>query len=49
MFWNILGLATVFGFVFLSGWEWYLSLPIGIVVACVVVLIGGIIKGKLMK
>ena len=39
--------AIVIGFVFLSGWEWYASLPIGIVVAAVVVIFGGFIKGKL--
>ena len=47
MFWNILGIVIVIGFVFLSGWEWYASLPIGIVVAAVVVIFGGFIKGKL--
>ena len=47
MFWNILGVAIIIGFVFISDWEWYISLPIGIIVAVIVVIFGGFIKGKL--
>ena len=47
MFWNILGVAIVIGFVVYSEMEWYISLPVGVVVAGIVVFIGGMIKGKI--
>tara|TARA_Y100001970_G_scaffold16576_2_gene18704 strand:- start:231 stop:404 length:174 start_codon:yes stop_codon:yes gene_type:complete len=46
MFWNILGVAIVIGFVIFSGLDWYWALPIGIVVALLVVFFGGYLLGK---
>ena len=47
MIWNIIGIAIIIGFVVFSGMEWYISLPVGVVVSGIVVFIGGIIKGKI--
>ena len=46
MFWNILGVAIVIGFVVYSGMEWYISLPVGFVVSAIVVIILSIIRAK---
>ena len=47
MFWNILGVAIVIGFVVYSEMEWYISLPIGVVVSGIVVFILSIIRAKI--
>tara|TARA_B100000965_G_scaffold296531_1_gene254754 strand:- start:459 stop:608 length:150 start_codon:yes stop_codon:yes gene_type:complete len=47
MIWNIIGIAIIIGFVVFSGMEWYISLGVGIVVAAIVVIVGGFIKGKI--
>ena len=46
MIWNIIGIAIIVCVVVFSGLAWYISLPIGIVAAAIVVFIGGFIKGK---
>ena len=47
MFWNILGVAIVIGFVVYSGMEWYISLPVGVVVSGIVVIILSFIRFKI--
>ncbi len=47
MFWNILGVAIVIGFVVFSGMEWYISLPVGVVVSGIVVIILSFIRAKI--
>ena len=47
MFWNILGVAIVIGFVVYSEMEWYISLPIGVVVSGIVVIILSMMKTKI--
>ena len=47
MFWNILGVAIVIGFVVYSEMEWYISLPVGVVVSGIVVIILSFIKAKI--
>jgi len=44
MIWNIIGIVTIIGFVFFSGMVWYISLPVGIVVAAIVVFVAGFIE-----
>tara|TARA_Y100001970_G_C13798144_1_gene633636 strand:- start:210 stop:383 length:174 start_codon:yes stop_codon:yes gene_type:complete len=45
IFWNVIGVAIVIGFVMFSGLDWYWALPIGLVVAALVVIFGGYLLG----
>ena len=47
MIWNIIGIAIIIGFVVYSQMEWYISLPIGVVVSGIVVIILSFIKAKI--
>jgi hypothetical protein len=47
MIWNIIGIAIIICVVVFSDLSWYISLPVGIVAAAIVVFIGGMIKGKI--
>ena len=45
IFWNVIGVAIVIGFVMFSGLDWYWALPIGLVVSALVVIFGGYLLG----
>ena len=49
MLWNILGIGTFIVFMIFSEMAWYLSIPIGIIVSLLVVVIVGSILGHLNK
>lgn len=44
---NLIGLAVLAAVILLSGWSWWVSIPVGLILMTVVTVVLGIAKNKL--
>ena len=46
---NLIGLAVLVGIVMLSGWSWWVSIPLGLIATTVVTIVLALIKNKVLS
>jgi hypothetical protein len=48
LFWNVLGVCIVFGFVALVDWSPWVSVPVGVLIAALTVVLVSYLKAKVL-